>query len=202
LIAESRSPGQTEAAGRELAPRLAPGDIVLLEADLAAGKTTFVRGLVEGLGGDPEEVSSPTFVIVQTYETGPGAIARVHHVDLYRLAGASQAELRETGLEEVLSDDRAVVAVEWPVEAVVRWLPRGIRPWRVRIDEVQPRAARRIEIEAVTPAARRGARNDPAYTEWIAPKDRGAPGAVDAQKERGLQSASRVDPRGAPPEAD
>ncbi|HHQ47923.1 MAG TPA: tRNA (adenosine(37)-N6)-threonylcarbamoyltransferase complex ATPase subunit type 1 TsaE, partial [Acidobacteria bacterium] len=133
LIVESGSPERTEAAGRELAALLAPGDLVLLEADLAAGKTIFVRGLVEGLGGDPAGVSSPTFVIVQTYPTGGGAISRLHHVDLYRLAEAGPEELRETGLEELLSDGRAVTAVEWPVDSVLRWLPRGTRAWRIRI---------------------------------------------------------------------
>lgn len=142
----SRSPGETEAAGRELARRLEPGDLVLLEADLAAGKTVFVRGLVAGLGGDRKEVTSPTFVIVQSYKVGSHAIARVHHVDLYRLAEASPEELRETGLEELLSDSAAVVAVEWPVETVARWLPRGARPWKVRIS-VGDDESRRIEVQ-------------------------------------------------------
>jgi len=147
LILTSRSPAETEAAGRELAARLAPGDLVLLEADLAAGKTTLVRGLVEGLGGDPGEVSSPTFVIVQTYPVRAGAIVRCHHVDLYRLAGAGERELRETGLEEILSDGEAVVAVEWPTETVAGWLPRDLRPWRIRLSVMEPGGSRKIEID-------------------------------------------------------
>ncbi len=142
----SRSPAETEAAGRELAPRLEPGDLVLLEADLAAGKTVFVRGLVAGLGGDPGEVTSPTFVIVQSYGVVSGAIARVHHVDLYRLAEAGPEELREIGLEELLSDGAAIVAVEWPLEIVAAWVPRGTRPWRVRIT-VGHDESRRIEMK-------------------------------------------------------
>ncbi len=147
MILESRSPGETEAAGRELAARLEPGDLLLLEADLAAGKTTFVRGLVEGLGGDPGDVSSPTFVIVQTYEVPAGSIVRVHHVDLYRLADANDDEFREIGLEEILSDDDAVVAVEWPVDAVARWVPGDVHPWRIRLTVVAPGETRRIEME-------------------------------------------------------
>ena len=148
MIVESGSPERTEAAGRELAALLTPGGLVLLEADLAAGKTTFVRGLLEGLGGDPAGVSSPTFVIVQTYPVSRGGISRLHHVDLYRLAEAGPEELRETGLPELLSDEGAVTAVEWPVDDVLRWLPRGPRVWRVRI-AVEPGGTRRIEISEI-----------------------------------------------------
>ncbi len=58
---------------------------ILLEAELAAGKTTLVKGLVEGLGGEKEAVSSPTFVLIQSYDCNAGGIDTVHHVDLYRL---------------------------------------------------------------------------------------------------------------------
>jgi len=73
---------ETIAAGRELGRSLAPGTTVLLYGELGAGKTAFVRGLVEGLGLDPEQVSSPTFTIVQEYR---GREITLQHVDLYRL---------------------------------------------------------------------------------------------------------------------
>ena len=82
----SRSASSTEKAGRELATLLRSGDVVLLEGDLAAGKTTFVRGLVRALGGDPGAVSSPTFVLLQSYDCEAEGISVFHHVDLYRLA--------------------------------------------------------------------------------------------------------------------
>ena len=66
-VSRTANPAQTEACGEALAHRIRPGHLVLLEGDLAAGKTTFVRGLLRGLGGDPIDASSPTFVIVQTY---------------------------------------------------------------------------------------------------------------------------------------
>jgi len=127
------SPAETETAGAELALRLRPGDVIRLEGELAAGKTTFVRGLVRGLGGDPAEVSSPSFVLVQTYPCA-GPVVRLHHVDLYRIRRGT-AELRELGIEELLSDPEAVTAVEWPRELLHPWLPAAARVWRVWIED-------------------------------------------------------------------
>jgi tRNA threonylcarbamoyl adenosine modification protein YjeE len=131
-MARSASAAATEELGRTIAEELAAGDIVLLQGDLAAGKTTLVRGLLRGLGGDPTEVSSPSFVLLQTYLCRRGRIAALHHVDLYRLADGL-AELRELGLEELLSDAAAVVAVEWPKDTLATWLPRDARIWRVEV---------------------------------------------------------------------
>lgn len=127
------SPEATEAAGAKLAEALRPGDVVLLVGDLAAGKTTFVRGLVAELGGPGDEVTSPTFVLLQTYPCRAGAIARLHHVDLYRLADRP-ADLREVGLEDALSDPAGVTAVEWPKDALATWIPAAARLWRVEIE--------------------------------------------------------------------
>ena len=80
---------------------------VLLYGELGAGKTAFVRGLVEGAGGCPEDVSSPTFVLMQEY----AGRRLVHHVDLYRLVGGEVADL-EPLLDEMLAGD-AIVAIEW-----------------------------------------------------------------------------------------
>ena len=97
---------ETIAAGRELGRSLAPGTTVLLYGELGAGKTAFVRGLVEGLGLDPEQVSSPTFTIVQEYR---GREITLQHVDLYRL---NPAEVTDIALED-LADDHTIVAIEW-----------------------------------------------------------------------------------------
>ena len=80
---------------------------VLLYGELGAGKTAFVRGLVEGAGGCPEDVSSPTFVLMQEYSGG----RLVHHVDLYRLAGDEVDDLAPL-LDEMLAGE-AIVAIEW-----------------------------------------------------------------------------------------
>lgn len=128
----SDSAEATEAAGSVFSSRLRPADVVLLEGELAAGKTTFVRGLVEGLGGNPDLVSSPTFVLLQSYDCGAGEITVLHHVDLYRLA-ENVADLREIGLEDTLSDPSAVIAVEWPKDTLATWIPADARVWRVAV---------------------------------------------------------------------
>lgn len=145
----SGSPDETERAGAALAAQLRPGDVVLLEGDLAAGKTTFVRGLVRRLGGPAEEVSSPTFVLLQTYPCAAHGIERLHHVDLYRIADRI-TDLREVGLEDVLSDGPAVTAVEWPKDALAGWIPADSRLWRVRI-EILDDDQRRIQISDPLP---------------------------------------------------
>lgn len=104
----------TEAAGHALARMLRTGDVLLLEGPLGAGKTTLVRGVVAGLGGDPAEVSSPTFVLLSQYEVARGDIHRLHHADLYRVRGRLNAPAEEIGLDEVIDDAAGVTAVEWP----------------------------------------------------------------------------------------
>ena len=92
------------------AKKLAAPTIVQLEGEMGAGKTCFVRGLCEGLGGDPRQVSSPTFSIVQEYVVANGN--RLVHVDAYRLSG--EDELVSIGWDELLQDAGAIIAVEWP----------------------------------------------------------------------------------------
>jgi len=140
----SDSTGATEIAGFEFAKRLRPGDIVLLEGDLAAGKTTFVRGLLGVLGGNPDLVSSPTFVLLQSYDCQGDGVTVVHHVDLYRLA-EDVADLREIGLEDTLSDPSAIIAVEWPKDTLATWIPADARVWRLAIT-IENDNSRRIEV--------------------------------------------------------
>lgn len=92
----------TRALGAELAPRFRAGDLVLLVGDLGAGKTTFVRGVLEGLGFSGP-VRSPTFNLLQEFDTDPPVL----HADLYRLPSAAGI-----GLEEYF--DSHLVFVEWP----------------------------------------------------------------------------------------
>jgi tRNA threonylcarbamoyladenosine biosynthesis protein TsaE len=100
------SESDTRAAGRHLAGEIAPGTIVLLYGDLGAGKTVFVKGLAEGLGLDPDAVSSPTFTIVQEYR---GPAVTLQHVDLYRL---SPREVEDLALEDLMTPS-TVMAIEW-----------------------------------------------------------------------------------------
>jgi tRNA threonylcarbamoyladenosine biosynthesis protein TsaE len=109
----SSSEQETQAIARDLAARLKAGDVVLLSGDLGAGKTAFVRGLAEGLGIDPEDVSSPTFTLVHEYR---GGRLTLYHADLYRLPTAATDDL---GLEETTD---GVLAIEWP-ERLTRRIP-------------------------------------------------------------------------------
>jgi tRNA threonylcarbamoyladenosine biosynthesis protein TsaE len=94
----------------QFAQMLQPSAIVLLSGDLGAGKTCFVRGLCEGLGGDPRQVNSPTFVIMQEYDIRDNK--RLVHIDAYRLSGTE--ELETIGWDELLQDENAIIAIEWP----------------------------------------------------------------------------------------
>lgn len=97
----------TEAFAARLAAALRPGDVVALEGPLGAGKSALARAAIRTLAGAAIEVPSPTFNIVQTYETPAG---EVWHVDLYRLG--DPAELDELGLDEAF--EHAICLVEWP----------------------------------------------------------------------------------------
>jgi tRNA threonylcarbamoyladenosine biosynthesis protein TsaE len=119
----THSESETAAVGRDLARALAPGSVVLLLGDLGAGKTAFVRGLAEGLGVAPEEVSSPTFTLMQEYRGGRVPLV---HVDLYRLN--DPREVDELGLEELGLN--SVLAIEW-ADKLPRTLPSAVE---VRID--------------------------------------------------------------------
>jgi tRNA threonylcarbamoyladenosine biosynthesis protein TsaE len=102
----TRSELETTAAGRRLAARLEAGSVVLLFGDLGAGKTAFVRGLAEGLALSGDQVSSPTFTIVQEYR---GGRLPLFHADLFRLNDAREVE--DLGLDEISAG--GVLAVEW-----------------------------------------------------------------------------------------
>jgi tRNA threonylcarbamoyladenosine biosynthesis protein TsaE len=103
----THSEEETQNLAGQLASTLAAGDVLLLSGNLGAGKTAFVRGLAEGLGIDPEEVSSPTFTLIHEYRGGRLAL---YHADLYRLERAATEDI---GLEETGVSD-GVLTIEWP----------------------------------------------------------------------------------------
>jgi tRNA threonylcarbamoyladenosine biosynthesis protein TsaE len=128
------SEAETSDAGERLAATLQAGAVVLLTGELGAGKTAFVRGLARGLGASADDVSSPTFTLIQEYRGGQ---ATLHHVDLYRLAAAEIADL---GLDELISG-ADVVAIEW----ADRWRERPDDAIEVRIAGEEG-DRRRIEV--------------------------------------------------------
>jgi tRNA threonylcarbamoyladenosine biosynthesis protein TsaE len=111
-VVDTGSEAETAAAGARLGERLQSGAIVLLEGELGAGKTAFVRGLAAGLGADADEVSSPTFTLLQQYR---GRLV-LHHADLYRLTPPEVADL---GLDEICAE--GVLAIEWPERLPFEW---------------------------------------------------------------------------------
>ncbi|HEY2709652.1 MAG TPA: tRNA (adenosine(37)-N6)-threonylcarbamoyltransferase complex ATPase subunit type 1 TsaE [Caulobacteraceae bacterium] len=97
----------TQKLGAAIARELKAGEAVCLSGPLGAGKSTLARGLIQTLAGEAIEVPSPTFTLVQSYETARLTVA---HFDLYRLSGAN--EVAELGLDEALDVGAAVI--EWP----------------------------------------------------------------------------------------
>lgn len=122
----SASPAETFNFGHQLGARLEGGEILLLHGPLGAGKTLFVKGICAALGIEEEDVTSPSFTLVNPYE---GRL-RLYHIDLYRLdegAGAAHA----VDLDELLIDEQAVIAIEWPERMGPYPLPDDV--WHINI---------------------------------------------------------------------
>lgn len=107
----SNSVEDTNKIAAEFARTIEPGQIVLLVGDLGAGKTAFVKGVVKALHGDPDQVTSPTFTIVNEYSLDDFPI---YHFDLYRLENPN--ELYNIGFEEYFYGS-GVCFIEWPERA-------------------------------------------------------------------------------------
>jgi tRNA threonylcarbamoyladenosine biosynthesis protein TsaE len=135
---QSRDTGETFELGKRIGEQLRGGEILLLDGPLGAGKTIFVKGIASGLGIDPEEVTSPSFTLVNPYQ------GRLHffHIDLYRLDEGTAAA-NAVDLEELLSDEHAVVAIEWAERLGNYPLPANV--WRIAISG-DGETARRISI--------------------------------------------------------
>ncbi|HEY5564538.1 MAG TPA: tRNA (adenosine(37)-N6)-threonylcarbamoyltransferase complex ATPase subunit type 1 TsaE [Rhodothermia bacterium] len=119
LPALSRSPEETRSLAAHVASDLRPGDVVALYGDLGTGKTEFVRGACAALGVDSDDVSSPSFTIVNEYA---GRSVAVYHVDAYRIKRPD--EFFELGYQEYF-DGEGICFVEWP-ERIEALLPRAV----------------------------------------------------------------------------
>jgi tRNA threonylcarbamoyladenosine biosynthesis protein TsaE len=105
----SRSPEETFELAERVGSSLTGGEIILLDGPLGAGKTVFTKGIATALSIDTDEVTSPSFTLVNRYDEGR---LTLYHIDLYRLSeGASAAHAVD--LDELLTDERAVVIIEW-----------------------------------------------------------------------------------------
>ncbi|HEU4839408.1 MAG TPA: tRNA (adenosine(37)-N6)-threonylcarbamoyltransferase complex ATPase subunit type 1 TsaE [Micavibrio sp.] len=131
-VHETHAESETAALAAKIAASARSGDIFLLEGPLGAGKSVFARAFVRALCGKDTDVPSPTFTLVQTYETEE---ATLYHFDLYRLENPE--EIYEIGWEDALSG--GIVLVEWPQ----------------RLGPHAPRNATRIRIETFDGESRR-----------------------------------------------
>lgn len=122
----SRSPEQTRRIGMRLGDVLEPGDLVCLQGELGAGKTTLVQGMAQGWGS-LDRVSSPTFVLVNEYRRSDGS--RLFHMDAYRIESAPEAA--ELDLDWMLSEGALVIE------------------WAERVESILPRHALKISLDPV-----------------------------------------------------
>ena len=135
---QTHNADETFALGKQIGAQLKGGEILLLDGPLGAGKTVFVKGLASALDVDPEEVTSPSFTLVNPYA---GRLP-LFHIDLYRLdEGAAAANAVD--LEELLTDERAVIVIEW-AERLGRY-PLTANVWHITISG-DGEADRRVSI--------------------------------------------------------
>ena len=136
LTVETHSAEETRALGERLAGRLRAGDVLVLQGELGAGKSELTRGIAAGLGVS-ETVTSPSFTILNVYESGK---CPLYHFDWYRLE--SEEELYELGMDEYLGGD-GIAVVEW-AERCPDAVPENVL--RIRL-EVTGGESRRITID-------------------------------------------------------
>ena len=123
------SRAETMAVGRRLASLLRQGDVVLVEGDLGAGKTTYISGVAEGLGVD-EEITSPTFILARTYQ----GLVPLTHADVYRME--TMGEVADLDLVEEASE--GVLIIEWGT-AVEQSMPASRLVVHLEVDEEDAR---------------------------------------------------------------
>lgn len=128
MVFELKTLKDTENLAKKFSTQLKEKDLVLLKGDLGSGKTTFVKFLVKSLGFPQDNVSSPSFTIVQEYIFEGKTI---YHIDLYRIE--KEDELFEIGLEEILNGDSLVI-VEWPDVGEIFFETCGRRIFRINFD--------------------------------------------------------------------
>lgn len=111
----TNSPEETYEFGKKLSEQFRGGDILLLNGELGAGKTTLIKGMAAGLGVK-EEITSPTFNLMNHYCARNHTINRVVHIDTYRIK--NEQELKEIGVEDYLCDPCSVCVIEWPEKLI------------------------------------------------------------------------------------
>ena len=139
MIIETNSPQETKELGKKMAERAKPGDAFTLVGDLGVGKTVFTQGIAEGLGID-EPVNSPTFTIVQEYESGRMPF---YHFDVYRIGDPE--EMDEIGFDDYIYGD-GLCLIEW-ADLIEEILPEKRVAIRIEKDLEKGFDYRRITIQ-------------------------------------------------------
>lgn len=139
MIIETNSPQETKELGKKMAERAKPGDVFTLVGDLGVGKTVFTQGIAEGLGID-EPVNSPTFTIVQEYESGR---IPFYHFDVYRIGDPE--EMDEIGFDDYIYGD-GLCLIEW-ADLIEEILPEKRVAIRIEKDLEKGFDYRRITIQ-------------------------------------------------------
>lgn len=141
MIIETNSPQETKELGKKMAERAKPGDVFTLVGDLGVGKTVFTQGIAEGLGID-EPVNSPTFTIVQEYESGRMPF---YHFDVYRIGDPE--EMDEIGFDDYIYGD-GLCLIEW-ADLIEEILPEKRVAIRIEKDLEKGFDYRRIIIQVL-----------------------------------------------------
>src|SRR5947207_13785419 len=130
----SKSEGETFDLGIQIGDQLGGGEVILLNGPLGAGKTIFVKGIARALGLDEEDVTSPSFTLVNLHQ---GRVL-LYHIDLYRLDEGARAA-HAVDLDEILTDEKAVVIVEWAERLGHYPLPESVLNISITGDGEAPR---------------------------------------------------------------
>lgn len=136
----SKSENDTLKFAEKFAKKLRGGEVLCLLGELGAGKTTFLKGLAQGLGIN-ESITSPTFVLMKKYRVKKRKIKSFYHFDFYRIKDPSA--VLDLGFEEILQDDSSIVAIEWADKA------ETILPKRKIILKFATKGAKKREITII-----------------------------------------------------
>ena len=132
---------ETHALAARIARKISLPCVILLEGELGAGKTEWVRGFVKAYLGEVELVMSPTYTLINAYEHGD---KRVYHVDLYRLVG--EDDLESIGFWDLFSESQSVVVVEW-AEKITSKFPKSHFVVKIKLEHDRGETERKASVQ-------------------------------------------------------
>ena len=136
----TKSAKETFDLGKKIGSGLKGGEILALIGGLGAGKTTFIQGLASGIG-IKNKIVSPTFILMRSYDKGVRQL-KLRHLDLYRLEGDLEKQVRDLGLFDIWQDSKNIVAIEW-AEKIEDLLPK--KTMKITFETLPDGNSRKIE---------------------------------------------------------